>query len=47
MDNNYAVWDNDIAKILITEKELDETVTRLSREIARDYADKNLLLLSI
>ena len=20
MDNNYAVWDNDIAKILITEK---------------------------
>lgn len=47
MDNNYAVWDNDIAKILITEKELDETVTRLSREIARDYADKNLLLLCI
>lgn len=39
----------DIAKILISEKELDEITTRLAAEIDRDYAgdDKNLLLLCI
>ena len=36
MEKDCTVWDGDIAKVLITEKELDETVTRLSREIARD-----------
>ena len=39
----------DIAKILVTEKELDEITTRLAAEIDRDYAgsDKNLILVCI
>ncbi len=39
--------DNDIAEVLISEEELDKTVSRLADEISRDYADKNLLLLCI
>ena len=39
--------DKDIAKVLISEEELDSTVTRLAEEISRDYEDKNLLLLCI
>ncbi len=40
---------NDIANILITEEELDATVSRLAKEIDRDYAgaDKKLVLLCI
>ncbi|MBE6532194.1 MAG: hypoxanthine phosphoribosyltransferase [Ruminococcaceae bacterium] len=40
---------NDIANILITEQELDATVSRLAKEIDRDYAgsDKKLVLLCI
>jgi hypoxanthine phosphoribosyltransferase len=35
-------------KILVTEEELDKTITRLAQEIDRDYAEgKNLLLLCI
>ena len=39
----------DIAKILVTEQELDEITTRLAAEIDRDYAgsDKNLILVCI
>ena len=39
----------DIGKVLISEKELDEVVTRLAGEIDRDYAgsDKRLVLLCI
>ena len=39
----------DIEKILISEEELDKTVTRLAAEIDRDYAgeDKKLVLLCI
>ena len=39
----------DIEKILISEEELDATVTRLAKEIERDYSgeDKNLVLLCI
>ena len=39
----------DIAKVLISEEELDATVTRLAKEIDRDYsgADKKLVLLCI
>ncbi len=39
----------DIAKVLISEKELDEVVTRLAGEIDRDYSgsDKRLVLLCI
>ena len=40
---------NDIARVLITEEELDKTVSRLAEEITRDYGrpDKNLVLLCI
>lgn len=39
---------NDIAKILISEKELDETVARIAAEIDRDYRDgKKLVLVCI
>jgi hypoxanthine phosphoribosyltransferase len=39
----------DIERILISEEELDKTVTRLAEEIDRDYSghDKNLVLLCI
>ena len=39
----------DIGKILVSEKELDKIVTRLAKEIERDYAgeDKHLLLVCI
>ena len=39
----------DVERVLITEKELDETVTRIAAEIDRDYAgeDKKLVLLCI
>ncbi len=47
MTANKSLLDNDIAKVLITEEELDKTVSRLAEEISRDYADKNLLLLCI
>ena len=38
---------NDVEKILISEKELDETVTRIANEISADYAGKRLLLVCI
>ena len=39
----------DIAKILITEEEIDRITTRLAAEIDRDYAgdDKNLVLVCL
>ena len=39
----------DIERILISEEELDKTVSRLAEEIDRDYSspDKNLVLLCI
>ncbi len=39
----------DIARILISESEIDEITTRLAREIDRDYSgsDKNLILVCI
>ena len=39
----------DVAKILVSEEELDEITTRLAKEIDRDYAgdDKRLVLLCI
>ncbi len=39
----------DIAKILVSEREIDEMTTRIAREIDRDYAnsDKRLILLCI
>ena len=39
----------DVAKILVSEEELDSIITRLAKEIDRDYAspDKNLVLVCI
>ncbi len=47
MITRKSVLDSDIEKILITEEELNATVSRIADEISRDYADKNLLLLCI
>lgn len=47
MTTHKSQLDNDIAKILITEEELNDTVTRLAESISRDYADKKLLMLCI
>ena len=40
---------NDVAKILISEEELDRIVTRIASEIDKDYAgdDKKLVLVCI
>ncbi len=38
---------NDIERILIDEKELDETVSRIAKMISDDYAGKRLLLVCI
>ncbi len=37
----------DMAKILISEEELDKISTRVAKEISRDYAGKKLLLVGI
>ena len=47
MITRKSVLDSDIEKILISEEELNATVSRIADEISRDYADKNLLLLCI
>ncbi len=47
MKKHYEIWDEDVEKVLISEEELDETVTRIAAEIDEDYKDKNLLLLCI
>ena len=47
--NGENIMNKDIEKILISEEELDKTVTRLAAEIDRDYGgeDKKLVLLCI
>ena len=47
MRKHYAVWDEDIEKILISEETIDETVTRIASQINKDYEGKSLLLLCI
>lgn len=37
----------DILEVLITEEELHEKVRELGRQISRDYADKDLLMVSV
>lgn len=37
----------DIAQILVSEEEINEIVTRMAKDISRDYEGKNLLLLGI
>lgn len=39
--------ENDISQILVTEQQISETVKSIARQIEKDYADKNLLLLCI
>lgn len=39
--------ENDISHILVTEQQIGETVKNIARQIEKDYADKNLLLLCI
>lgn len=38
---------NDILSVLVSEEELHNTVKRLGEQITKDYADKNLLLISV
>ena len=38
---------NDIKKVLISEKELADTVARMGAQISEDYKDKNLLVISV
>ena len=44
---HHDVWDQDVEQILISERELDEIVSRIAAQIDEDYKDKNLLLLCI
>ena len=37
----------DILKVLITEQELKNKIAQLGAQISRDYADKNLLMVSV
>lgn len=37
----------DIERVLFTEKQIDEIVQRIGKEISRDYEEKNLLLVSV
>ena len=37
----------DIAQFLVSEEEINEIVTRMAKDISRDYEGKNLLLLGI
>lgn len=38
---------NDIKKVLISEKEIEDIVAKLGAQISEDYKDKNLLLVSV
>ena len=38
---------NDVEKVLLSEQDIEETVSRLAAQISRDYKGKNLLLLGI
>ena len=39
--------DEDVLKILVSQEQLQQKVAQMGREISRDYAGKNLLLVSI
>jgi len=47
MKEHHDVWDRDVEQVLISETQLDETVSRMAAQIDADYKDKNLLLLCI
>ena len=44
MDKNIM---NDIERVLISEEELSSIVKRIGKQITEDYADKDLLLVSV
>ena len=46
MANEYDMR-QDIESVLFTEEQIAEIVQRISQEISRDYAGKNLLLVSV
>ncbi len=39
--------DSIIQRVLVSEEEIETIVTRLGKEISRDYADKNLVIVSV
>ena len=42
MKEHHDVWDRDVEQVLISETQLDETVSRMAAQIDADYKDKNL-----
>lgn len=43
----HSAYDNDIAEVLVTEKELREITARLGEEISRDYEGKDILIVCV
>ena len=39
--------ENDIEKILISEKDIKKAVKKMGKQISKDYADKNLMLVAV
>lgn len=46
MHKMYTI-ENDIEKILISEKDIKKAVKKMGKQISKDYADKNLMLVAI
>lgn len=40
-------FENDIERILISEKDLKKAVKKMGKDISKDYADKNLMLVAV
>lgn len=40
-------FENDIERILISEKDLKRAVKKMGKDISKDYADKNLMLVAV
>lgn len=43
----FDVMENDILKVLFTKEQLDRRVSEIAEQINRDYADKEILLVSV
>ena len=46
MHKMYTI-ENDIEKILISEKDIKKAVKKMGKQISKDYADKNLMLVAV
>ena len=46
MHKMYTI-ENDIEKILISEKDIKKAVKKIGKQISKDYADKNLMLVAV